>query len=185
MTAIVEQVGGATARGALSAARVEQLRSLATTVRALSWQWHKQMMATVERAGMTVPQMALLGALEELGGRSTMGELVRLTCQSGATLTGIVDRLLAAGLVDRDRDDHDRRVVHVALSEAGRAKLREVAAAHVADMGRITAAMSDDDLHALERLLRVYLAGSGAHPDDPPWSSAGSCAAPDDEAAHR
>jgi MarR family transcriptional regulator, organic hydroperoxide resistance regulator len=185
MTTIVDQSGGATARGALPAARVERLRSLATTVRALSWQWHKQMMITVERAGMTVPQMALLGALNELGGRSTMGELVRLTCQSGATLTGIVDRLLAAGLVDRDRDDHDRRVVHVALTDAGRAKLGEVAAAHVADMGRVTAAMNDDDLQTLERLLQTYLAGSGAHPDDPPWASAGSCGAVDDRAADR
>lgn len=43
-----------------------------------------------------------------------------LDCDAGA-LTRTVDRLEAKGLIERERSESDRRVVHLRLTEAGRA----------------------------------------------------------------
>jgi DNA-binding MarR family transcriptional regulator len=149
--------------------RSQLLRKLSLTLRTLMWQGHKQTVVSVERLGLTVPQMAVLFALDESGGRTTMSDLVRLTHQSGATLTGIVDRLIGAGFVDRDRDPNDRRVVQVVLSDAGRAKLADVAAQRERDIARMSAALSETELEQLEYLLDKVAQGMDellAHPVD-------------------
>lgn len=50
----------------------------------------------------------------------TMGELAKLLDISLGAATGLVDRLIQHGLVQRDADPHDRRIVRVRLTDAGR-----------------------------------------------------------------
>ncbi len=52
-------------------------------------------------------------------GALTMGELSRRNGISEKTMTGVVDRLEAAGHVQRERDPDDRRIVRVRLTEQG------------------------------------------------------------------
>jgi DNA-binding MarR family transcriptional regulator len=52
-------------------------------------------------------------------GALTMGELARRLASTEKTITGVVDRMEREGLAKRDRDDKDRRVVHVALTKKG------------------------------------------------------------------
>lgn len=141
--------------------RGEQTRILAATMRAISWQWQKQAFGAVERMGLTMPQVVLLATLNALGGRSAMRDLVQHTCQSGATLTGIVDRLIDAKLVARHRDEEDRRVVYVMLTDAGQAKLAAVEAQSEADMARLTADFSPYELEMLIGSLQKILGGLG------------------------
>lgn len=54
----------------------------------------------------------------------TSGELGKRTSLDSATLTGILDRLEAAGFLDRTRHPTDRRAIQICLTEQG----REVAA---------------------------------------------------------
>src|SRR5438094_6507570 len=93
--------------------RSELLQALTATFRALMWQGNKQGAAIMERIGLTLPQAVVMWTLGAYGGRATMSDLAHLTYQSGATVTGIVDRLADAGLVERERDRVDRRVVYV------------------------------------------------------------------------
>lgn len=51
----------------------------------------------------------------------TPSELARQVSLSQATVTGIVDRLAARQLVTRERNEEDRRLVKVCVSEAGKA----------------------------------------------------------------
>lgn len=141
--------------------REQQTRLLALLVRTVSWQWQKQATNAAEQLGLTIPQIILLSSLAELGGRSPMRDLVRQTCQAGATLTGIVDRLIDAGLVARDRDEEDRRVVYVALTNAGRATLAAVEARAAANMAQITADFSDDELISFNGYLQRTLSRLG------------------------
>jgi DNA-binding MarR family transcriptional regulator len=53
------------------------------------------------------------------GGRLTMSDLGRAVVISKSGLTGLVDRMQRAGLVERSGDPDDRRVVHVTLTPAG------------------------------------------------------------------
>lgn len=54
-----------------------------------------------------------------LDGPLTMGELAHRLRSTEKTITGVVDRMEREGLAKRDRDDKDRRVVHVALTKKG------------------------------------------------------------------
>ncbi len=69
--------------------------------------------------GLTAPQLVSLRAVHALGEVSP-GALARAVSLSQATVTGIIDRLVARQLVTRERKAKDRRVVTVSLTEAGR-----------------------------------------------------------------
>ncbi len=142
--------------------RTQRLQALTATVGAMMWQGHRQSMVAAEHVGLTLPQHNALLALAAQGGRSTMSDLVRLTHQSPATLTGIMDRLIGAGLVERTRDSADRRVVYVALTAAGQARLVEANQQREADIGHIVAHFSEADLVEFDRLLRLFVAGLAA-----------------------
>jgi DNA-binding MarR family transcriptional regulator len=70
----------------------------------------------------------------------------------------MVDRLVERGLVERCEDAGDRRVVRLALTEAGRARQREVGAAHARDVTTaMTETVTDSDLEELLRIARALL----------------------------
>ncbi len=88
----------------------------------------------LDELGLTYPQYLVMLALWEEDGPtvSRLGE--RLSLDSG-TLTPLLKRLEAAGLVARIRDAQDERRVHVALTAAGRrlkAKARRIPACVIA-----------------------------------------------------
>ena len=86
--------------------------------------------------GLSYPQYIALMAVGEHGPLTVgaLGELLRL---DSGTLSPLLKRMAAAGLVDRTRDPADDRRVLVALTGAGRARLRAVA-----DVPRTIAARS-------------------------------------------
>lgn len=135
---------------------------MAETVGVLMWRGHRQSTIAAEHLGLTLPQQNTLLALEAQGGRSTMTDLGRLTHQGLATLTGIVDRLMKTGLVERVRDARDRRVVHVVLTEAGRARMVEARQAREADISCMMQAFTPDEIAQFDHLLRKFIAGMAA-----------------------
>jgi len=68
-------------------------------------------------------------------------------------ITRLIDRLAKAGLVERHRDELDRRVVRICVTPAGRRKIRtlhdKVLAAHEAHLGHL----HDHELAELSALL--------------------------------
>src|SRR5512137_319741 len=76
-------------------------------------------------------------AILELDGPLTMHGLAEAMDVSQASTTGIVDRMEQRGLVERQRDDDDRRVVRVALTDEGRRLIAGMTAErrdHLAEM---------------------------------------------------
>lgn len=81
------------------------------------------------RYGLTLPQYLTLCSLGHAEGQTLrMGDLAAATHQSAASMTGIVDRLLEGGLVERRPDPTDRRSVIVVLTPAGAQMLEQVRA---------------------------------------------------------
>ncbi len=76
---------------------------------------------------------------------------------SRAGMTGRLDRLESAGLVQRVADAGDRRAVRVVLTAAGRELIDEVVAAHTANEARLLAVLPAKDRRDLDRILRVLL----------------------------
>lgn len=79
---------------------------------------HKKLEADLEKAGLTPPQFYVLATIGYAGGLP-FGEIGAKMMVTVSNLTGIVDRLEEKKLVLRRRDSHDRRVVHVVLTEKG------------------------------------------------------------------
>src|SRR5438270_7439930 len=71
------------------------------------------------RHGVTATQLSVLKLLHEIGDLS-LGTLSKEIRAHNSTVTGIVDRMEAAGLVERARSDEDRRVWIIRLTAAGR-----------------------------------------------------------------
>ncbi|MEJ2402424.1 MAG: MarR family transcriptional regulator [Xanthomonadales bacterium] len=73
-------------------------------------------------AGLTVPQILILqtiGEADSLG----VSEIARRVSLSQGTVTSIIDRMVRKDLVQRTRNDADRRVVSISLTGAGAKQL--------------------------------------------------------------
>lgn len=73
----------------------------------------------LEPHGVTPTQYALLKVLSDADGQTGADLGLRLAIDS-ATMTGVADRLAAAGLIDRRPDPQDRRLQRLFLTERAR-----------------------------------------------------------------
>lgn len=92
------------------------LRALRRITRAIDL--HSRHLATT--FGLTAPQLVCLRVIEQAGPMSPSQLALEVSLSQG-TVTGIVDRLVARQLVSRVRNSDDRRVVTLAVTDAGRA----------------------------------------------------------------
>lgn len=76
--------------------------------------------------GLTTPQWRVLRVLWERDGCS-VSEIAAGALLDQPVVVGVIDRLVRAGLVERERSEEDRRRVHVRLTEAGHNLEHEVA----------------------------------------------------------
>jgi DNA-binding MarR family transcriptional regulator len=88
-------------------------------------------------------------------GRLRMSDLAERVMLSASGLTRLVDRMTTAGLVERLPCPDDRRVTHVTVTDAGRARLRETAPRHLDGVAQHFARHLDD---AEARLVASALA---------------------------
>jgi MarR family transcriptional regulator, organic hydroperoxide resistance regulator len=72
----------------------------------------------VAKLGITPAQAMVLNFLGQ-GDEVTSRALGRRTSLDSATLTGILDRLETAGLIERRRHPADRRAIHICLTATG------------------------------------------------------------------
>lgn len=124
--------------------------------------------AHVRELGLTPAQFDILATLGNTTGMS-FKELGEKTLITKGTLTGVVDRLEAKGLVRRVVKPEDRRSISVQLTERGRAEFERTFAAHVAFCRQPFADMEDAEFAALERELGKLcrrLTGSGGARQD-------------------
>jgi DNA-binding MarR family transcriptional regulator len=112
------------------------------------------------RYGLTFPQFLALCSLQHAEGQTLrMGDLAAATHQSAASMTGIVDRLLEGGLVERRRDPEDRRSVVVALTQEGARVLEQVRADRRQTLEQLLRLLSPEDRAQLHAILDKLLEG--------------------------
>jgi DNA-binding MarR family transcriptional regulator len=141
-------------------AHLARVESIDRIFRELTWHGQKHAIHTLTRPeiGLTMPQMITLLAIHDRGS-CRMGALADATQQSGGTLTGIVDRLIDDGLVERVRSVNDRRVIEVTLTGQGEARVQQVLVARREDLERILALFGAGEIDQFERLLGMFLQG--------------------------
>ncbi len=104
----------------------------------------------LHRLGVSMSNLHVMSMLERHG-PMTMSRIADALDVSLSNATGLVDRMVERGLVDRVRDEDDRRVVHVAVTERARSALAEIEVFQEDARTRIVAELDD---RQLERLMR-------------------------------
>ncbi len=79
----------------------------------------------LQLAGLTASKVSALASVDRLG-PVRLGDLAAAEGVSSPTLTKLVDSLEAEGLVARSADATDRRATRVALTPAGRLRLKQI-----------------------------------------------------------
>lgn len=107
---------------------------------------------------VSMKEYDVLYALAKSGEPVRLTDLHKRVLLSQPALSRMVDRLVERGLVERCPDETDKRVVRLALTDAGRACQREAGRAHARDVtAAMTAHVSDADLEELRRITRALL----------------------------
>jgi DNA-binding MarR family transcriptional regulator len=101
----------------------------------------------------TLPKFDVMAALARAEPGMNMTELSRHLMVSNGNVTGIVDRLVAEGMVERLAQVGDRRATFVRLTDKGSARFAAMAQAHAGWIGAILANYSNAEVETLFALL--------------------------------
>lgn len=93
--------------------------------------------------------------LKKIGGKGkmTVSEVAEETGVSLSAITVLVDRLFKAGLVNRTRDDRDRRLVWLELTDEGEEILQECRESRNKIIGKYFSRLPEGDI---EKLIEIY-----------------------------
>jgi DNA-binding MarR family transcriptional regulator len=94
---------------------------------------------------MTLPRFDVLAALLAAPDGLRMTELSHQLMVSNGNVTGIVDRLVADGLTQRETMESDRRAFRVRITETGAQLMREMTARHLEWINELFAEVTEAD----------------------------------------
>jgi MarR family transcriptional regulator, 2-MHQ and catechol-resistance regulon repressor len=107
----------------------------------------------LEASGLTVAQFGVLEAVHHLG-PVCQKILAQKLLRSGGNVTVVVDNLEKHGLVRRERQADDRRMVEIHLTPKGRKLIEQVFPRHVQEVVREFSVLSAEEQEELRRLCR-------------------------------
>ena len=114
---------------------------------------HKKLEEDLEKVDLTPPQFYVLATIG-YAGELPFGEIGAKMMVTVSNLTGIVDRLEEKKLVLRKRDENDRRVVHVVLTEKGAKLYKNTIPRFEKSIAQIFAGLGRAQQKELSALLR-------------------------------
>ncbi|MFG2905492.1 MarR family winged helix-turn-helix transcriptional regulator [Kitasatospora sp. NPDC048286] len=117
--------------------------------------WKEQLTPVLKQHGLTLATFHVLAALRQAGPshRLTTGQLAageKVTCSG---MTGRADQLERKGLIARERDEHDRRIIHLRLTEPGLRLVDQVLTHHRLMEQQLMAGFDGDERQAFAGLL--------------------------------
>ncbi len=106
-----------------------------------------------ERFDVTLPRFDLMAQLDKAPEGMTLSDVSKRMMVSNGNVTGLVERLVESGHIDRRTSETDRRVQMIRLTKLGRAEFRKMAAEHEIWIANVFAELSEKDVQDLMRLL--------------------------------
>ena len=125
----------------------------------LSFHLRGEMEKTWAKFGLNPPSFDVLATLRRSGPpyRLSPGDLIASTMVTSGTMTNRIDKLVAAGLVERTPNPEDGRGFLIGLTDKGFDLIDAAVAAHVENQQRLVADLSDDERAVLDGALRGFL----------------------------
>ena len=111
---------------------------------------------------VTLPRFDLMAQLDKTPGGMTLGQLSSRMMVSNGNVTGLAERLVAQGLLDRKPSPSDRRAQIVSLTAEGRRAFRTMARAHETWIAELFAGLDTSEIDELMRLLAKAKASARA-----------------------
>lgn len=115
-----------------------------------------------ERFDVTLPRFDLMAQLLRAPDGMTLSDVSKRMMVSNGNVTGLVERLVESGHVDRRVSETDRRAQVISLTEAGRAEFRAMAAEHEQWIAEMLSGLDEDEIETLMRLLGKVKASTRA-----------------------
>lgn len=106
-----------------------------------------------DRFKVTLPRFDLMAQLDKVPEGMTLSDISKRMMVSNGNVTGLVERLVESGHLDRRTSDQDRRVQVIRLTRAGRAEFRKMAAENATWIADIFSDLTPKDVRELMRLL--------------------------------
>jgi DNA-binding MarR family transcriptional regulator len=106
-----------------------------------------------DRFDVTLPRFDLMAQLDKAADGMTLSDLSKRMMVSNGNLTGLVDRLVTSGHLERRVSATDRRAQMISLTPAGREEFRVMAAEHEAWIAGLFVDLTQKDQKDLMRLL--------------------------------
>jgi DNA-binding MarR family transcriptional regulator len=106
-----------------------------------------------ERFEVTLPRFDMMAQLDRAPEGMTLSDVSKRMMVSNGNVTGLVDRLVESGHLDRRTSDTDRRVQVIRLTKTGRAEFRRMAAEHETWIADLFSELTPKDVRELMRLL--------------------------------
>jgi DNA-binding MarR family transcriptional regulator len=110
-----------------------------------------------QKLGITATQLNVIKMLDEIGDLS-LSELSRRMASQNSTVTGIVDRMVQAGLVAREQSAEDRRVWRIRLADKGKQLAKKIDVAPWDILRRAVDALDKKERAELTSVLRKLAA---------------------------
>jgi DNA-binding MarR family transcriptional regulator len=126
--------------------------AVANQLRPVLLRLSRELRQETEQLGVTSRQVTLLWLIRNNPGMS-LRELAGKERISAPALSGLVDRLEKAGLLQRVRDDVDRRRVGLTLTDEGERLLKRVRARRTTWLADRLRGLDDDELAAIEAAI--------------------------------
>lgn len=124
--------------------------------RAMHRDWPREWLDVCD---ITMPQMKSLFCLYGMR-KASMGELAEALGTGVSTITGIFDRLIDHGLVTREEDPHDRRVVVGRLTPAGDALVDRLSITARDRLSRVLDQLTLEELHTVSQGIEALNRGA-------------------------
>lgn len=108
---------------------------------------------TYRARDLTSGQFGVLESIYHLG-PMYQGQLGEKLLQSKGNISTVVSNLVDRGLVERRRDEEDRRYVKVHLTDEGKELISDLFPEHVQNIVRTFGALDEDEIEELGRLCK-------------------------------
>jgi DNA-binding MarR family transcriptional regulator len=99
-----------------------------------------------------VARYKILG-IAEIAGPLPISEIGKRLFISRPYMTRLLEGMIAEGLIERNTDEKDRRVINILITDAGRTYLRQAREHHKVRMRAILSTLEEEDLIQLAELL--------------------------------
>lgn len=132
----------------------------------LTFRMNQLLNKDLRKHGLTIANWRVLAVLD-FNEKASVNELATYAMIEQSTLSRLITRMEADGLVQRERIDGDGRVRSISMTAEGRKKFETVRALTLAHAERATIGLSDEEKRVFERIISVMRSNLDKHPLPP------------------